>query len=1133
MWEANLTEASIDIIRAALKRRATKDTSVACFRLRNRHALELLWVVGRRKCFSLEGYVPVASTTTDKFSFFDSCSMEFLPAMRPIVQMAALLHDIGKSNKEFQTFLNDKSKPDKLRHEWFSGLLFAALVHREGGEDAAWLQSLQKETIDLQNLPARITPSEKHPFQNLPPLASILLWLIISHHRLPFLWESQRASDGGDNGYISMERLDHPPTFSEMLSGVRECWGYQKNHAQNKISIPSFQLDALEQSKPYMDALRSTAKELERQLPLIEKLTELPAFRLVLIYCRAALMLGDYTFSSRHPDSYAEPKPRQENIPYANSYPYFTKNGEKERAVNQTLVEHLLGVAKAARKSITFSHFIDKGNRVYDNRFLRHRSPHAFQWQDRAADKFKNACGAEDALPSIPPAGFIVNMASTGKGKTIANAKIMRALSKDQSLRFSVLFNLKSLTLQTGDVYCKDLGFAEDDCTVSIGSPALKELHERDSARSTNEDWWQDSSLFPSKCEFYPAWLNEEDSNEEDETSSKLSNDHSPLAVLFQDNSEMQKEYRARLETPIFIAPIDYMIPATDAFIGGRYLLPLFRMMSSDVILDEVDDYSPEDLLAVSRLIHLAGCFGRNVILSSATMPPSLVRGMAKAYCKGYETYQSFFQTNRPLVLGWCDEFHSSAIRVPDGSSKSLQQFAEEHDIFVKKRVKELLSQPILRKAMIWTVRQEALKNHDCRAYLQGYLDACLHLHDYHGIPYKDTGKRWSVGCIRVSRITFSASLMYFLAHAELPEDTEIRLLLYHSNQTVLLRHEEEAYLDTVLHRKPKAGKKELPNSPDMCEIIEASKAKNILFILIATPVEEVGRDHDFDWAVIEPSSFRSIIQMAGRILRHRRLYGDLDVPNIAIMEYSQKEFDEPNSGKPVFQRPGFEIDRSHLLAIHDAKELIAEPLLDKIDSTPRIKEPEVIDDKRSFVGLEHRVMKEFAGEKEHIVDDIDGWASSDSFLFLSGFVQYRHMFRGHDNPRQMDIYRKHIAHTVDSYEFCSIENESYAPISRRAIEGDPWTEVPSERLWLSRDFQASLERLANEKLENGSLSVSSPTDELTEEDWWKLERKYGMVPSWWDYEDSYNHASNDMGIFYADKKTIRAWFRLKGARKI
>ena len=42
------------------------------------------------------------------------------------------------------------------------------------------------------------------------------------------------------------------------------------------------------------------------------------------------------------------------------------------------------------------------------------------------------------------------------------------------------------------------------------------------------------------------------------------------------------------------------------------------------------------------------------------------------------------------------------------------------------------------------------------------------------------------------------------------------------------------------------------------------------IFIVFGTAVTEVGRDHDYDWAIAEPSSMRSLIQLAGRLQRHR-----------------------------------------------------------------------------------------------------------------------------------------------------------------------------------------------------------------------------------------------------------------------
>eukprot|EP00906_Rhabdomonas_costata_P019724 RCo028724 len=103
--------------------------------------------------------------------------------------------------------------------------------------------------------------------------------------------------------------------------------------------------------------------------------------------------------------------------------------------------------------------------------------------------------------------------------------------------------------------------------------------------------------------------------------------------------------------------------------------------------------------------------------------------------------------------------------------------------------------------------------------------------------------------------------------------------MAYHSQQVMLLRHEQEKHLDEVLKRKEQTDEAPVAFAhPIIRGHLDACKANNLIFILVATPVEEVGRDHDFDWAVIEPSSFRSIIQMAGRVRRHRD--GKVDQPN-------------------------------------------------------------------------------------------------------------------------------------------------------------------------------------------------------------------------------------------------------------
>jgi len=113
--------------------------------------------------------------------------------------------------------------------------------------------------------------------------------------------------------------------------------------------------------------------------------------------------------------------------------------------------------------------------------------------------------------------------------------------------------------------------------------------------------------------------------------------------------------------------------------------------------------------------------------------------------------------------------------------------------------------------------------------------------------------------------------------------------------------------LDGVFNRRGE------PNAvyqhPTLRAALDAHRELNQLFIVLASPVCEVGRDWDADWAVAEPSSMRALIQLAGRVQRHRIVCNDK--PNLLIFNRNLKAL----SGKtlkngepaPVFIRPGFE----------------------------------------------------------------------------------------------------------------------------------------------------------------------------------------------------------------------------------
>jgi CRISPR-associated endonuclease/helicase Cas3 len=94
-------------------------------------------------------------------------------------------------------------------------------------------------------------------------------------------------------------------------------------------------------------------------------------------------------------------------------------------------------------------------------------------------------------------------------------------------------------------------------------------------------------------------------------------------------------EIRKLISAPMLVCTVDHLTPATESLRAGRQIAPMLRLMSSDLILDELDDYDLNDLPALTRLVHWAGLLGARVVLSSATLPPALVEGMFMAYRAG------------------------------------------------------------------------------------------------------------------------------------------------------------------------------------------------------------------------------------------------------------------------------------------------------------------------------------------------------------------------------------------------------------------------------------------------------------------------------------------------------------------
>ena len=1044
-WKTVITEEGLTTVRLLLRQRATKNMAVACHWIRSRSRSELVWIVGNREKFGEQGVVPVNATGKNLSHSEWESDWDYMPQMTPVLALAALLHDWGKANDEFQKKMHKKAKVgDNFRHEWISCRLIAELVASAGNatDDTAWLTKLSAGETAKKPRAKTLNLSDKDALGGLPPIASAVCWLIVSHHRLPALPKEN-----------SKQYLDTSvESFAELLSEIRGSWSYAREIGAVSVKFKS---GLLEDSAVWQRQIRKWAKRALAERENIVRLLNGGAFRSSMNYMRLSLMMADYFVSSQP----AQSNWQGNQALYAN-----TEKG----VLKQKLDEHLTGVAEQAMKILhRLPRMASCMEAVRDVRALKKKSPASFAWQDKAAEKIAEARNGDKG--TMEACGwFVVNMASTGCGKTIANAKIMRAISASgDELRYVLALGLRSLTLQTGDEYRDKIGLKGDEMAVLVGDTAVRDLHAMDARENALEDDGEIThrdSLLDGDLDYIAEPLDDF------------------MDVLFQQPAKAQKN-KAFLCKPVVVATIDHIAAATETTRGGKYMLPFLRLMTSDLVIDEVDDFGPDDLWAVARLVHLAGLLGRNVAISSATIPPDLAEALFHAYQKGRIAYGGFFGRREKIACVWCDE-HKTKVASLETGNDARQKFHELHQLFVEKRVEQIQKQTVRRKAILVDCRPSEEKrtsesNPQRDAYFANIQEAAIALHDENHVIDRLSGKRVSLGVIRMANIDPCVAVSQFLLASGWKRGYDVRLMTYHSRQTRLLRHEQEQYLDTVLKRKGDWQTSILEKEPVLRRHIDAATADNLLFIVVATPVEEIGRDHDFDWAVIEPSSYRSIIQMAGRVLRHREQANDIAVPNIAVMRYNLRGI---QNAPRAFCRPGYETGGKYTLASHDMKTLADEAgLLAGIDAVPRIQKSAALLPKERLIDLEHQVMQDFNDMERGGLSGLSGYL--DEYWWLTGLPQILRRFR--DGRPEMELYYCYgnDGENLGFYE--RTKEGNWNPVSKSYFIGyKAFVNKDAEaRLWLRRDYEEALERRAARKL-----------DGLPEASLARLAKKYGRI---------------------------------------
>jgi len=866
--------------------------------------------VGNRDKFNSEGVVPV-NTTSISQQVTEGFNLN-TRVISLLSGIAGLFHDVGKAMALFQAKLQHSvdgtvgRSYEPYRHEWVSLRIFQAFVNTQ--TDKEWLLALEnidnhveKEMLlKLSSLRDGVDQNIPNPFKVLPPVAKLIAWLIVSHHKLP-----QYPKDG-----------DNPPSFENMNEWLNEkfeaCWNSPQSLKDD------WQRETIEKNWtfPHGTPLKSAhwqteASILAKKALHCERLFMQSWFEqhFTSHLARLSLMLSDHYYSSK-----PETTPQWQDRNY-HAYANTDRDEDGKKYLKQKLDEHNIAVGKNAYNiAMSLSKLRKELPALKNNKAFSVKVPSKYQsdygWQDSA---YNLAKAIKDDTKEY---GFFgVCQSSTGKGKTRGNARIMYGLSDEDECRFSVALGLRTLTLQTADALKKDLDLGDDELALLIGSQAVKDLHQQSRTPEVSEQQASGSESAESLLKDEMTLIQ------------KLPDYTGDCATWFEHDPKILK----LIQAPVLISTIDYLMPANEGIRGGRQIAPMLRLLTSDLILDEPDDFGLDDLPALCRLVNWAGMLGSRVLLSTATISPSLSSALFAAYQAGRKHYT---QVNgergkiEQVCCAWFDEFKKPKSTI----ISNVGSYESSHASFVEKRIENLKNKESpLRKAKVVSVTHTKDKKptESIALTIGQSIEA---LHNCHSI--KIDNKNVSIGLVRMANIDPLVQLSKVLLRETAPENSIIHYCVYHSQFPLLQRSNIEKQLDAALSRHDE--EKWLTQS-GIPEIISKHKEKNHIFVVLATAVAEVGRDHDYDWAVIEPSSMRSIIQLAGRVQRHRK-----QVPNSENIHILSKNFKGLKGLTPCFEKPGFETKKLRY-ASTALSELVDENQFDEINAIARIKAPNTL----------------------------------------------------------------------------------------------------------------------------------------------------------------------------------------------
>lgn len=866
VWQSSLTSSGLDSVRNALKKQASRHTAVACH-IASSTGLSLKWVVGSSAKFSTSGAVSIRyKTNTAENSQADteesSNILDGYRLLRRLVHAAGIGHDFGKANRFFQEKLKKKNKKiaDPARHELLSVRVADKLVADNANFSEAWKTAVETcFPVGRDNFLARWTNDSVEPgvIQSSPIDVTDKLmteWILATHHRLP-------SCDLGK------------PSCS--------------NHTKDADT------QAINKNK---QLVRNVKEKVVKQYKTLvgEKATVIDKRRAaaaLFVTGRLALMLGDNFISS---GKTIGNDPSKESLEQGRGNPsHVCRAGRTDMRANvlrketpsysQELSSHLLAVGWAASRSVselvTFTRNLPGVAREDRIQLGLTGDSGTFKWQD----DLYNAARTLFSDPDTKNKGFVgVLCADTGTGKTRAGVLLASEMSGDDDMRLSVLLGLRTLTLQTKHQYCNDpIGLPESDISLVMGSVPVKDLYD---AYERNNDSTVESKSGTSDTEGLAPIL------------------HKPETINFEDwlppilDSQCESSRdKTLVVAPVLISTVDYLVAAGD---WGRknHIIPSIRLASSDVLLDEIDSYNLEDYPALARLCFTVGLFGRKLILSSATAMPEIVKPLCDAYLTGWDSYAALW--NKDTHVNFM--FASDCVQAKTVCTDKLDCAMKEYESFTQDVAVNLQKKPVLRTGKIIELTRDRYEKID-----EVILEQSREFHELNKLSVDGSDISVSAGLVRIAHTVEAADIAIRLArhHEELlKKGLFMQVIFYHAGLPLAVRTYIESLLDEWLDRKN--GKDPFLES-EFVEGVKKSGCKDGFLVVVATPVEETGRDHDFDWLIKDPSSTRSLGQCVGRVRRHRR--AEWTNLNVGVFQYPLKHFRNENETDAAYCWPGFE----------------------------------------------------------------------------------------------------------------------------------------------------------------------------------------------------------------------------------